>query len=653
MEDTRSDDLRQLRERLNHAFDDPELDALCNDRFPEIYDKFSRGMRKDEKITLLLLNCRNVSALYRRLLDALQAQESRLSTQREPEDQPIPQSTLLPTRSDSRRRGQVIRMSVTLATVAMVGIVIVGALWWSGSQRRNAEQLTLALARFTPRQGADQADANLIQTKVREALDEELVKAQIDDDVNIVEVDAIESVGQAREVGQRDKADLIIWGWVSQGTDGELDVHFQLMETVSLVRNTGYSRAIPITHLDQPPSASATIPASDLLPKELQARVSPIVLFSMGLVHYYNSRFGEAVMAFEGALQSMGDSASDPENPARPLLIHYYLGKSYQMLQRWDDALYHLEQAENIPPNQREPAVYLALASVHLAQNPREHSTPNQNIQQAIEICESLKDSGDQEHKAAYVYDLALAYEIQATWDSSALDRAAAYYSQVRDSYLAQVGLARIYERQGEYEQAADALKDALALQDTAEVHIALGRVYEKQRQGSQAEREYRQASKLGADEAYRYLGRLYQERQAYGDAIRTFQKRSDLLGHQDAWACADLGYAYTAAGQLKEAATQYQRATLLEPDEPFFWTELAWTYVESKQYDKAEDILNEAIANMPDWSGFYLQLGQVYEYVKDSENAIRNYQRCLELAGDDPFLRDSAQQGIDRLKEK
>lgn len=653
MEDTRTGDLRQLRERINCAFDDPELDALCNDCFPEIYEKFSRGMRKDEKVTLLLHHCRNTPTLHQQLLNALQAQESRLRAQPGPEEQPIPQSTLAPTIGVTPHRRRYLFGGIALIVIALVAIAITGTQLWSGSQRQSAEQLTLALAKFTPRQGADQADANLVQTKVREALDEGLTKAQIDDDVNIVEIDAIESIGQAREVGQREKADLVIWGWVSQGPDGELDVHFQLMETVSLVRNASYSRAIPITHLDQSPSASATIPASDLLPKELQAKVSPIVLFSMGLVHYYNSSFGEAVIAFESALQNMGDSANDPENPAKPLLIHYYLGKSYQMLQQWDDALYHLEQAENAPLDQREPAIYLALASVHLAQNPLDHSTPDRDIQRAIETCESLKGVGDQEHKAAYLHDLALAYEIRAGWDPSALDHAATYYSQARDSYLARVGLARVYERQEKYQLATDTLKDALVLQDTAEAHIALGRVFERQDQVSQAEREYRQASKSGADEAYRYLGRLYLKRAKYRDAIRVFQKRSDLLEHQDAWACADLGYAYVDAGQLDDAAKQYRQATLLGPSEPFFWTELAWIYVEAKQYDNAEEILNEAIANMPDWPGFYLQLGQVYEYKEQKEAAIRNYQRCLDLAGDDPFLQDPARQGIERLEEK
>ena len=51
-------DLASLRCRLGQAFDDPGLDAFCLDYFPEVYDRFSRGMRKDEKITQLLDHCR-------------------------------------------------------------------------------------------------------------------------------------------------------------------------------------------------------------------------------------------------------------------------------------------------------------------------------------------------------------------------------------------------------------------------------------------------------------------------------------------------------------------------------------------------------------------------------------------------------------------
>ena len=45
--------LRQMLQRL----DDVELDALCLDHFPAVYDRFSRGLRRDEKLNLLLDHC--------------------------------------------------------------------------------------------------------------------------------------------------------------------------------------------------------------------------------------------------------------------------------------------------------------------------------------------------------------------------------------------------------------------------------------------------------------------------------------------------------------------------------------------------------------------------------------------------------------------
>jgi len=56
-------DFSDLRQRLNR-FDDPQIDILAVDHFPEVQNKFGRGMRKDEKITLLLDHClRNPEAI--------------------------------------------------------------------------------------------------------------------------------------------------------------------------------------------------------------------------------------------------------------------------------------------------------------------------------------------------------------------------------------------------------------------------------------------------------------------------------------------------------------------------------------------------------------------------------------------------------------
>lgn len=48
---------RLWRACLTHL-EDTELEALCLDEFPEVYDQFSRGLQRTEKINLLLNHCR-------------------------------------------------------------------------------------------------------------------------------------------------------------------------------------------------------------------------------------------------------------------------------------------------------------------------------------------------------------------------------------------------------------------------------------------------------------------------------------------------------------------------------------------------------------------------------------------------------------------
>lgn len=64
----------QLRRLLNQAFDDPSIDAFCQDYFPTVYDRFSRGMRKDEKITLLLDHCRRGLEGFKALKQAVSSE---------------------------------------------------------------------------------------------------------------------------------------------------------------------------------------------------------------------------------------------------------------------------------------------------------------------------------------------------------------------------------------------------------------------------------------------------------------------------------------------------------------------------------------------------------------------------------------------------
>ena len=57
-------DVSSLRIRLQ-CMDAVEIESLCLDHFPDVYAKFSRGLRRDEMIILLLDRCRRKDELDR------------------------------------------------------------------------------------------------------------------------------------------------------------------------------------------------------------------------------------------------------------------------------------------------------------------------------------------------------------------------------------------------------------------------------------------------------------------------------------------------------------------------------------------------------------------------------------------------------------
>lgn len=66
-------DTAAMRARLQRL-DDVQLDMLCMDHFPVVYDQFGRGLRRDEKCNLLLVYVRRSPAEAARL-DSLLARE--------------------------------------------------------------------------------------------------------------------------------------------------------------------------------------------------------------------------------------------------------------------------------------------------------------------------------------------------------------------------------------------------------------------------------------------------------------------------------------------------------------------------------------------------------------------------------------------------
>lgn len=72
-------DVAAIRKLLTNGLDDSSLDALCQTHFLKVYNRFGRGMGKDEKIKRLLEYCNGVpEQRFKKLLEAVQQEDEEL-----------------------------------------------------------------------------------------------------------------------------------------------------------------------------------------------------------------------------------------------------------------------------------------------------------------------------------------------------------------------------------------------------------------------------------------------------------------------------------------------------------------------------------------------------------------------------------------------
>jgi golgin subfamily B member 1 len=208
--------------------------------------------------------------------------------------------------------------------------------------------------------------------------------------------------------------------------------------------------------------------------------------------------------------------------------------------------------------------------------------------------------------------------------------------------------LAKIYERQGQWEQCAEALKKAVALapagKEAAEIHFRLGRLQAEQL-GDQAAALacYQQALAFDADHAEAQDAVIAAAREA-GD----FASVVRLLAHR-----AEVETDLTAKlGRLRELATlqmekladpaaalrTLEQARALRPDDPAVLEPLADMYYEAGRTGDAEPLYRDLIARLgkgrrvKEQARFFYRLGAVAEKNGDLPGALKHYDEAYRI---------------------
>lgn len=103
----------------------------------------------------------------------------------------------------------------------------------------------------------------------------------------------------------------------------------------------------------------------------------------------------------------------------------------------------------------------------------------------------------------------------------------------------------------------------------------------------------------------------------------------------QSEWARLTLGHLYETTGNLDQAAFQYQSALDNRENYPFALAALANIEMKKGNHEKAEQLLKEACAVIPE-VGFYEQLAMLYKETGQAEKAEKLESEILEMLRDD-----------------
>ena len=164
----------------------------------------------------------------------------------------------------------------------------------------------------------------------------------------------------------------------------------------------------------------------------------------------------------------------------------------------------------------------------------------------------------------------------------------------------ARINLSNLLEQDGEFEAAATAMKDAVALRD-------------------------------GQANLYVMLGRKQDQAEKYREAIESFQQALKL-DPQVPGAHYGLALTQVALGDFSAAQSEFEVALKLNPDDALAHYQLGRFLIQQKRPAEAAHHLQEAIRLKPDLADAYAKLGVLYRSLNKNDEAEKALRTAVRL---------------------
>jgi tetratricopeptide (TPR) repeat protein/TolB-like protein len=168
------------------------------------------------------------------------------------------------------------------------------------------------------------------------------------------------------------------------------------------------------------------------------------------------------------------------------------------------------------------------------------------------------------------------------------------------------------------------------------EIHVALGSVYSATGKYSEAIAELNRAISLApnSDEGYRRLGQAYLKSGNREQGIQAFQKAIQLNPYY--WQNQNsLGNAYYELGEYSKAVQAFQQIIVLEPDMDVGYENIGNVYLQQGKYQECIPYLEKALQREPYFST-YSNLGTAYYGLKQYPKAVEMFEQAVALNPND-----------------
>lgn len=343
----------------------------------------------------------------------------------------------------------------------------------------------------------------------------------------------------------------------------------------------------------------------------------------------------------------------------------------YLELGLYDDALRDVQNAQEYAPN--NPQVFIQRADIYAAQDKTDSAIDNYNL--ALEINASLADAYFGRGKVRYgleqydlaradfleakdrdpdnadiLYYLGKAYEQYSEVDVNARN----YYEQaleLRPDFVAvRVELGTMYSDLAMYDEALEQFTEAIRLDPTNDVAFNnRGFAYDRMGEYRRAVADYTIAIAYDPTDPVSYLNRgsTYYDIDEYQRSVDdlTFVIENDPENHV---AYNNRALSLEQLGDIDGALADYAVSISLQPVEETGLEHYnrGILYYRQEMYREAEGDLLRAATYLPDDPDVFLALGDLYDQLGNLELAVDNYNRHIQLAGND--ARSRAAQFVD-----